>query len=86
MDLVKELGDYMSEMAPEAVIRYGDYPRATNALKITVILSQLKQVEKVKEYYDRMPEVIREKERRQQEIEAKLKELIDASTAVPSLF
>ena len=86
MDLVKELGDYMSEMAPEAVIRYGDYPRATNALKITVILSQLKQVEKVKEYYDRMPEVIREKERRQQDIEAKLKELIDASTAVPSLF
>jgi len=86
MDLVKELGDYMSEMAPEAVIRYGDYPRATNALKITVILSQLKQVEKVKEYYDRMPEVVREKERRQQDIEAKLKELIDASTAVPSLF
>jgi len=86
MDLVKELGDYMSEMAPEAVIRYGDYPRASNALKITVILSQLKQVEKVKGYYDRMPEVVREKERRQQDIEAKLKELIDASTAVPSLF
>ena len=86
MDLVKELGDYMSEIAPEAVIRYGDYPRATSTLKITVILSQLKNVEKVKDYYDKMPEVIREKERQQQEIEAKLKELIDASTAVPSLF
>ncbi|MEE9528518.1 MAG: tubulin/FtsZ family protein [Dehalococcoidia bacterium] len=86
MDLVKELGDYMSELAPEAVIRYGDYPRKTSTLKITVILSQLKNVEKVREYYDRMPEVIREKERKQGEIEAKLKELIDASTAVPSLL
>ncbi len=86
MDLVKELGDYMSELAPEAVIRYGDYPRKTSTLKITLILSQLKNVEKVREYYDRMPEVIREKERKQGEIEAKLKELIDASTAVPSLL
>jgi len=86
MDLVKELGDYMSGIAPEAVIRYGDYPRRTSTLKITVILSQLKNVEKVREYYDKMPEVIREKERRQEEMEAKLKELIDASTAVPSLL
>ena len=86
MDLVKELGDYMSEIAPDAVIRYGDYPRATSTLKITVILSQLKNVEQIRGYYDRMPEVIQEKERKQQEIEAKLKELIDASTAVPSLF
>ena len=86
MDLVKELGDYMSDVAPEAVIRYGDYPRRTSTLKITVILSQLKNVEKVREYYDRMPEVIREKERKQEEIEARLKELIDASTAVPSLL
>ena len=86
MDLVKELGDYMNEIAPEAVIRYGDYPRATSTLKITVILSQLKQVEQIKEYYDKMPEVIQAKERKQAEMEAKLKELIDASTAVPSLF
>jgi len=86
MDLVKELGDYMSDIAPEAVIRYGDYPRRTSTLKITVILSQLKNVEKVRGYYDKMPEVIREKERRQEEMEAKLKELIDASTAVPSLL
>jgi len=86
MDLVKELGDYMSELAPEAVIRYGDYPRKTSTLKITLILSQLKHVEKVREYYDKMPEVIREKESKQEEIEAKLKELIDASTAVPSLL
>jgi len=33
MDLVKELGDYLSEIAPEAVIRCGDYPRKSSARK-----------------------------------------------------
>ncbi len=86
MDLVKELGDYLSDVAPNAVIRYGDYPRGASALKITVILSQLNDVEKVKKYYDELPDIMQEKERRQEDIEAKLKELIDASEAVPSLL
>ncbi len=86
MDLVKELGEYLSEVAPEAIIRYGDYPRGGRALKITVILSQLSAVNEVREYYDEMPHLIQEKERRQEKNEAKLKELVDASMAVPSLF
>jgi cell division GTPase FtsZ len=86
MDLVKELGDYLSEVAPEAIIRYGDYPRGGSTLTITVILSQLKAAEKVREYYDRTPDLIQETERRQEDIKAKLKELADASIAVPSLL
>ena len=86
MDLVKELGDYLRDVAPKAIIRYGDYPRGGSALKITVILSQLKAVEKVKGYYDKMPGLLQEKERTQEDIEAKLKDLIDAATAVPSLL
>ena len=86
MYLVKELGDCLREVAPEAVIRYGDYPRSRSTLKITVILSQLNNVQKVREYYDELPDIIQEKERRQEDIEAKLKELIDASAAVPSLL
>jgi cell division GTPase FtsZ len=86
MDLVKELGDYLSEVAPEATIRYGDYPRGGSTLTITVILSQLKAAEKVWEYYNKTPDLIQEKERRQEDIKAKLKELADASTAVPSLL
>jgi len=86
MDLVKELGEYLKDTAPEAIIRYGDYPRGGSTLKITVVLSQLKTVEKVREYYDKIPDLIQEKERTQEDIEAKLKELIDAATAVPSLL
>jgi len=86
MDLVKELGDSLRDLAPEAIIRYGDYPRKQNALRTTVILSQLSALEKVREYYGRMPGLALERERRQEDIEAKLKELIDASTSVPSLL
>jgi len=86
MDLVKELGDSLRDIAPEATIRYGDYPRKQGSLRATVVLSQLKDVEKVRGYYNRLPNLMQEKERKQEDIEAKLKELIDASTAVPSLL
>ena len=86
MNLVKELGDYMGEVASEAIIRNGDYPRGESSLKITVILSQLNSVEAVREYFDKMPNLLREKERRQQRNEARVKELIEASMVVPSLF
>lgn len=86
MDLVKELGDYLSNIAPEAIIRYGDYPRGGSILKITVILSQLSSVGKVKAYYDRMPSLMAEQQRKEKADEAKLRELVHASAAVPSLF
>ncbi len=86
MDLVKELGEYLSDIAPEAIIRYGDYPRRESALKITVVLSELKRVEQVKEYYDNLADQIRDKKIRQKEIEAEIKELVDASAVVPSLL
>ena len=86
MGLVKELSEYLSEAAPEATIRYGDYPRGEHTLKVTVILSQLNSVEKVREYYGRMPDLIHENERKQEKNETKLKELVDAATVIPSLF
>ena len=68
------------------MIRYGDYPRATNELKITVILSRFKDVEKVRGYYDGLGDLTQEEEGRQKDVEAKLKKLIDASIDVPSLL
>ncbi|MFC2046915.1 tubulin/FtsZ family protein [Chloroflexota bacterium] len=85
MDLVKELGDHVSEVAPKAIIRYGDYPRGGRTLTITFILSQLSYVEKVKEYYDKTPSLIQTTEKTQEESKAKLKELVGASMAIPSL-
>ncbi len=86
MSLVKELLQHLNEVAPEAIIRYGDYPRGESTLTITVILSQLSFVEKVKKYYDSMSLSIQRNEKIQKRNQAKVKELVNASAMVPSLF
>ncbi len=86
MDLVKELGDYLKDVASEAIIRYGDYPRGRGALTITVILSGLKRVMKVKKIYDIFPEAMEKEKKIIRDIETGVTELEDASLAVPSLL
>jgi len=86
MALVKELGDYLKELTPEAVIRNGDYPRERGALDITVVLSQLSDVEKVRNYYYKSASFILDSKRKQEEVESKLRKIEEASKAVPSLF
>ena len=86
MDLIKELGDYLKDLTPEAIIRNGDYPRERGVLDVTVILSELKDVEKVREYYTKSAEFITEMKRRQEETETKLKGVETASKDIPSLL
>ena len=86
MDLVKALGDYLRDIAPEALIRNGDYPRERGLLDITVVLSELSDVEKVREYYATSTKLIPEFQRRQEETEVKLKAIEDASKDIPSLL
>ena len=84
--LVKELVDYLGEVAPRAMIRYGDYPRGEPSVKTTLILSQLNSVDKIVEYYDKIPKLTQEKEQMQEEDEIKLNKIVKASRMVPSLF
>ncbi|MBA7686401.1 Tubulin-like protein CetZ [subsurface metagenome] len=86
MDLVKALGDYMRDMAPEALIRNGDYPRERGVLDVTVILSELSDVEKVRNYYTKSTSLIPEFQKRQEETVVKLKAIEDTSKDIPSLL
>ena len=86
MDLVKALGDYMRDIAPEALIRNGDYPRERGMLDVTVILSELSDVEKVRSYYARSTSLIPEFKKRQEETEIKLRAIEDSSREIPSLL
>ena len=43
-------------------------------------------MEKVREYYDKIDGLIQGKKRKEEEGDVRSKELIDAATAVPSLF
>ena len=86
MDMIKEIGDYMRDIAPEAVIRNGDYPRDNGLLDVTILFSELSSIEKVKNYYVRSSNLIPEFKRRQEETESRLKDLDDISKDIPSLL
>jgi cell division GTPase FtsZ len=86
MDMMKELGDYMRVITPDAIVRYGDYPRERGLMDVTVLLSELSVVEKVKEYYSRSLDLIPEFENRRKKTEDKLRDLDNASRAIPSLL
>ncbi len=53
LDLIKELGNYLKEAAPNAIIRSGDYPVGHGIMEVTVILSQLSDVARVRDFYTR---------------------------------
>jgi len=86
MDMVKEIGDYMRDIAPEAVIRNGDYPRERGVMDVTVVLSELSDVEKVRGYYLKSTDLIPEFKKRQEETEDKLRALEEVSKDIPSLL
>jgi len=86
VDLIKELGDYLRSMAPEAIIRNGDYPRQRGLLDITVMLSELSDVEKVRFYYTMSTSLIPEMKKRQKETEIRLKAIEETSKDIPSLI
>ncbi|MFH1169499.1 MAG: tubulin/FtsZ family protein [Chloroflexota bacterium] len=86
MDMIKELGDYMRDLAPEAIIRNGDYPREKGSLEVSVIMSELSDVEKVRDYYVKSTSLIPEFKKRQEETGAKLRAIDDVSKEIPSLL
>ncbi len=86
VDLIKELGDYLRSIAPHAIIRNGDYPRQRGLLDVSVILSELSNVEKIRGYYTRSTALIPAMKKRQEETVVKLKEIEDSSKDVPSLL
>ncbi len=86
VDLVKELGEYLRSLAPEAIIRNGDYPREKGSLEVSVILSELSDVEKIRGYYLRSASLIPELQKRREVTASKLKEIDETSKDVPSLL
>ena len=86
MDLVKDLGDYLRGIAPRATIRNGDYPREKTAVEVTLVLSGLSDVEKVRGYYSKSTSLIPEFKRREEEIEGRLRTMEEVGKDIPSLL
>ncbi len=65
MDLIKALGTYLKGMAPEAIIRSGDYPRDRGMLDVTVVLSEFSDLEKIRGYFTKAISLISALKKRQ---------------------
>ena len=86
MDMMRELNEWVRELCPNAIIRNGDYPREKNRLTITVILSELSDVEKVRNFYSDSLDLIPIIKQRQVETRGKLKDIDEMSKDIPSLL
>ncbi len=86
VDLIKELGTYLKSLTPEAIIRSGDYPREGNSLEVTVILSELNDVEKIRSYFTKTINLIATLKKRQEGIESKYQGIEVTLKDIPSLL
>lgn len=87
MELVKELGDCLRDTtSQDTIIRSGDYPREKGLLDVTIVLSELKDVGKVREYYGKSTELIGDIKKRREDIEGRLQGIEKAAKDIPSLL
>ncbi len=85
LSIVKELGENLRNLTPNAIIRNGDYPRNKGSLDVSLILSELRNVEKVRKYYADAVNVVSSMGNREKETSDSLQEIEEAARDVPSL-
>jgi len=86
MDLIKELSLSLKNVATEAIIRSGDYPREKNLLSVTVVLSDLVNSKKVMGYFTKTINYISLTRKRRGEIEYEHRGMDEAFKDIPSLL
>ncbi|MDD5509465.1 MAG: tubulin/FtsZ family protein [Dehalococcoidales bacterium] len=86
MSLVKDIGTHMKRIAPEAIIRTGDYPREKGSLNVTVILSEFSGMKKIVDYFTQTIDLIATIRRKREGIEIEHSDLADAFKDIPSLL
>jgi len=64
--IIQKFGEHFRNLVPQATIRNGDYPRGKRALEISLIMSQLKSVEKVERYYSDASNFVSKAEKRRE--------------------
>jgi cell division GTPase FtsZ len=86
VEMIKELTEYLKNFAPQAVIRNGDYPREKGLMDVTVILSELCDVGKVRDYYTKSANLAKEMKKRQKVKTSKSALTEEAGKDIPTLL
>jgi hypothetical protein len=86
VDLIKELGTHIKSMAPEAIIRSGDYPRERGSMDVTIVLSEMSDVEKVRNYFTKAINLISDLKKRQEGLVSTQRGIDITIKDIPSLL
>jgi cell division GTPase FtsZ len=86
VDLIKEMGAHIKNMAPEAIIRSGDYPRKKGTVDVTLMLSELSDVEKVRNYFTKAINLMSELKKRQEGVISTQRGIDITIKDIPSLL
>ncbi len=85
MDMVKSISECIKEIAPTALIRGGDFPGEKHFIDVTLILSQISFVPKVKELYEKAVQYGQEHKIQLEETHKKIQSLSEVGKELPTL-
>jgi cell division GTPase FtsZ len=85
MEMVKSISDYIKELAPNALIRGGDFPGEKHVIDVALILSQLSFVPRIKEFYEQATQYAQEHQGQLDQTKKRIESLAELSKDLPTL-
>ena len=85
MDMVKSIADYVKELAGNALIRGGDFPGEKHFIDVTLILSQLSFVPRIKDFYEQATRYAQEHQGQIEETKKRIESLAELGKDLPTL-
>ncbi len=85
MDMVKSVSDYIKELAPNALIRGGDFPGEKHFIDVTMILSQLSFVPRIRDFYEQATKYAQEHKGQLEQTKKRIESLAELSKDLPTL-
>ena len=85
MDMVKSISDYIKELAPNALIRGGDFPGERHFVDVALILSQLSFVPRIADLYEQATQYAKEHEGQLRQTKKRIQSLADLGKDLPTL-
>ena len=86
INLIQDLDSYIKLLCPSANLRSGDYPMEKGLLDVTVILSELSEVDSVRRFYQKATKLQREMEAKRQARAVKAELTEEAGKDIPTLL
>jgi cell division GTPase FtsZ len=85
MDMVKSVSDYIKELAPNALIRGGDFPGEKHFIDVTMILSQLSFVPRIRDFYEQALQYAKEHKEQLEQTRKRIQSLAEIGKDLPKL-